>query len=295
MLGAYPSAENAGTVENRGWDFSLSYRNTIGDFSFGISPNFSFVNNKVLKLASVDQDIEKGLFVGYPIGSMYGFVADKIFVDDADVQSYAIQPFIAAPGEIRYKDISGPNGVPDGIVDFTYDRTVIGSPLPISTFGINLTAKYKGFDLSVLFQGEGGRKNMIQLPFFFPNDNNDNIQQYVYDDRWTTENPNPNAGFPRLLNRGEDFFANNPSTFFIKNATFIRLKNVQFGYNLPAKLTEKISIRNVRIYISGENLFTLDNYFPGWDPEMAGTNGGWGGGSWYPLTRLWLAGISIDF
>jgi TonB-linked SusC/RagA family outer membrane protein len=294
MLGATPSTENAGTVENSGWDFDLSYKNTLGDFSYSISANYSIVNNKVLKLTNVKQDINRGLFVGRPIGSLYGFISDGIFVDQADVQSYATQPFTAAPGEIRYKDISGPNGVPDGKVDLTYDRTVIGSPIPTSTFGLNLTAKYKGFDLSLLFQGEGGRKNMISLPFFFPNDNNGNIQKWEYDLRWTPENPNPEAGFPRLLNRGENFFRNNPSSFWIKNASFLRLKNLQIGYNIPSKLTEKISIHNVRINISGENLFTLDNYYRGWDPEMGGTNAGWNG-VWYPPTRLWLAGISIDF
>jgi TonB-dependent starch-binding outer membrane protein SusC len=293
MLGADPSPENAGNVENRGWDFDISHRNTIGNFSYSISANFSIVNNKVLKLANVDKDIDRGLFVGYPIGSRYGFIADGLFVDDEDVQSYAQQPFTPAPGEIRYKDISGPNGVPDGVVDFTYDRTVIGSPMPTSTYGLNMTAKYKGFDLDLLLQGEGGRKVQITLPFFIFIDNNDNIQKWQYEQRWTTENPDRNAGYPRLLDRGEDFYMNNPSTFWFKNATFLRFKNLQFGYTLPSRLTEKVSISSVRLYINGENLFTISHFYDGWDPEMR-IVGRWSGG-WYPPTKLWSVGINVNF
>jgi TonB-dependent starch-binding outer membrane protein SusC len=293
MLGADPSPENAGTVENRGWDFDLSYKNTIGNFSYSISPNFSIVDNKVLKLANVDQDISRGLFVGYPIGSKYGFVADGLFVDDQDVQTYATQPFTAAPGEIRYKDISGPNGVPDGQVDRTYDRQVIGSPLPTGTYALNLTAKYKGFDFDLQFQGESGRKVQITLPFFQFIDNNDNIQKWQFEQRWTAENPDRNAGYPRLYDRGEDFFTNNPSSFWFKNASFLRLKNVQIGYTLPSRLTEKVYLKSVRVNISGENLFTISNFYEGWDPEMQ-IVGGWGG-AWYPPTKLLSFGININF
>ncbi len=291
MLGANPSAENAGTVENKGWDFDISHKNAIGDFSYGVSANLSINHNKVISLANVKLDIDKGLFVGYPIGSRYGFVADGLFVDDADVASYATQPFPTQPGEIRYKDISGPNGVPDGQVDNTYDRTVIGTPFPITTYGLNMNAKYKGFDLALLFQGEGGRKEMIKAWHFFAYDNDGNIQKWQYAERWTKENPNRNAGYPIFIRKANDFYSYNPSTFWFKNATFLRLKNVQIGYSIPTTLTNKISLHSVRIYVSGENLFTISHFYPGWDPEMS-INDEYG---WYPMSRLILAGINIDF
>lgn len=293
MLGASPSAENAATVENRGWDADLSYKATLGDFSFSVSANFSFVNNKVIDLANVKLDIAKGLFVGYPIGSRYGFVTDGLFVDNADVQSYAKQPFTASPGEIRYKDISGPDGVPDGKVDATYDRKVIGSPMPKDFYGLSLRGKYKGFDLALLFQGEGGRKDMVYASFFYPNDNVDNIQKWLYDHRWTTENPDRNAPCPKLMIKSTDFYPNNISDFWFKSATFLRLKNVQIGYNLPSKFAKKLFLDNVRFSISGENLFTISNFYKGWDPEMSIAQGQSNAG--YPLTRLWLVGINIDF
>ena len=293
MLGASPSPANAGSVENKGWDFNLSYKNNLGNFSYTISPNFSLVNNKVVKLTNVDKDISKRLFVGYAIGSRYGYVADGLFVDQADISNYATQPFSTIPGDIRYKDISGPNGIPDGKVDGTYDRTVIGYPMPKCTYGLSLTAKYKGFDLALLLQGEAGRKEMIDLAFFFPNDNNGNIQKWIFRERWTVENPDRNAGFPVLYDRGESFFLNNISSFWMKNATFLRLKNVQIGYTLPSRFMQKIGLDKVRIFASGENLFTIDSYYEGWDPEMLTSRGY--GGTFYPLTRLWLGGINIDF
>jgi hypothetical protein len=291
MLGASPSAENAGTVENKGWDFDLSHKNNIGDFSYSISANVSLNNNKVVSLANVKLDIAKGLFVGYPIGSRYGFIADGLFVDDADIQNYATQPFPAQPGDIRYKDINGPDGVPDGKVDNTYDRTVIGSPLPTSTFGLSLNAKYKGFDLAVLFQGEGGRKEMIKAWHFFAFDNDGNIQQWQYDERWTKENPDRNAGYPAFYRKSNDFYSFNPSTFWFKDATFLRLKNVQIGYTIPSRIIDKLSLDNVRIFVNAENLFTISHFYEGWDPEMS-INDSYG---WYPLTKLFLAGINIDF
>jgi TonB-linked SusC/RagA family outer membrane protein len=288
MLGANPSLENAGTVENRGWDFDLSHKNTLGDFSYSVSVNFSINNNEVIALANVKTDIDRGLFVGYPIGSRYGFVADGLFVDQSDIQNYATQPYPSQPGDVRYKDISGPNGVPDGIVDYTYDRTVIGKPMPTSTYGLSLTAKYKGFDLALLLQGEGGRKDMI-MSWHFPGLCDwGNVQKWAFNERWTPENPDRNAGYPAM---SFNYNSYETSTFWMKDATFLRLKNIQIGYNLPSKFTKKLTLDNVRIYVSGENLFTLTKFYEGWDPEMHIND--WYG--WYPLTRLLSAGININF
>jgi TonB-linked SusC/RagA family outer membrane protein len=286
LLGATPSPQNAGTVENKGWDIDLSHRNTLGDFSYSVSANLSIVNNRVVNLANVTKDIGQGLIVGYPIGSRYDYVSDGLFIDQADIDSYPTQPFTAKPGNVRLKDISGPDGVPDGIVNSTYDRKVVGCSMPISTYGLTLTGGYKGFDLTLLFQGEGGRKASVSTYYFEAFGGDSNIQEWEYAQRWTTDNPDRNAGYPRL-----EVEPSNPTgDFFIKNATFLRLKNVEIGYTLPLKFTNKLSLDKVRFYISGENLFTISKYYQGWDPEMLIQQTGW-----YPLTSLWLCGIKIDF
>lgn len=294
MLGAYPSSTNAGEVKNAGWDFELSYKDKAGDFYYGASAIFSVVHNEVVKLyGGLEQDINSGLFVGHPIGSSYGYISDGLFVSDEEVTNYATQPLsvIANAGGIKFVDISGPDGVPDGKVTAAYDRKVIGQPLPTTTYALTINGGYKNFDFNLLFQGEGGRKAMVNIEHFFPLDNNGNVQRDVYENRWTEENPDPNAIYPKIMITGTDFYRNNLVDYWFRNASFIRLKNIQIGYTLPESLLSKTFLNKVRIYVTGENLFTLTKYYKDWDPEMST------GGSerFYPLTKLYVAGINIDF
>jgi TonB-linked SusC/RagA family outer membrane protein len=293
LLGASPSAENAGTVENRGWDFDLGYRNSAGDFTYGFSGNISFVKNEVTKLANVKVDIAKGLFIGEPIGSTYGFVTDGVFVSDAEAANAPTQPFLAYAnsGGINYLDISGPEGKPDGVVNAAYDRKVIGMPRPTSYYGLNLDAAWKGLDFSVLFQGEGGRKASVALEHFYAFDNDGNIQRWQMEERFHSGNPAKNAGYPELYITSTDFYSQNPSDFWLRNATFLRLKNMTFGYRLPSRWVQKVSLNSVRFYASGENLFTLTKFYKGWDPEMSVG----GSARWYPLTKLYVFGVNIEF
>ncbi len=294
MLGATPALTNAGSVENKGWDFNLNYRNAIGDFSYGVSAILSLVDNKVTKLSKINQDIARGLFVGYPIGSAYGYRSAGLFANDAEAAAYAKQPFAdqAQGGGIKYLDISGPSGTPDGIVNATYDRAIIGKPLPKSTYALTLNGGYKNFDFNFMLQGEGGRNDQVNLgQFFFPLENNSNVQRDAYENRWTAANPNPNAQYPKLRNIASGFFNTNRVDFWYRDATFLRLKNAQIGYTLPKKLINRANISGLRVYISGENLFTISDFYKGWDPEMQT-----GGNDWYyPLSRLYVAGVSLKF
>src|SRR5690606_1183489 len=113
---------------------------------YGAKAKFSIVNNEVEELANIDQDINRGLFIGYPIGSAYGYVSDGLFRSDEEVANYATQPFsfLAEAGGIKFVVISGPEGVPDGVVNSTHDRRIIGQPLPTSTYAISLNAEFKG-------------------------------------------------------------------------------------------------------------------------------------------------------
>ena len=293
-LGATPALANAASVENRGWDFNLNYRNSVGDFSYGVSAIFSLVNNKVTKLTKINQDIARGLFVGYPIGSAYGYKSNGLFGSNADVAGYATQPFAdqAQGGGIKYLDISGPSGAPDGVVNATYDRTIIGKPLPTSTYALTLNGGFKNFDFNLMLQGEGGRNDQVNLgQFFFPLENNSNVQRDAYENRWTAANPNPNAQYPKLRNIASGFFNTNRVDFWYRDATFLRLKNAQIGYTLPKKVTSRAGMSSLRLYVSGENLFTLSDFYKGWDPEMQT-----GGSAWYyPLSKMYVAGISLKF
>jgi TonB-linked SusC/RagA family outer membrane protein len=292
ILGMSVGAQNAGKVGNKGWDFDLSYKNTIGNFSYGINTNFSVNHNEVLSLAGIERDVDQGLFVGYPLTSMYGYETDGLFVDQADVDNYPTQNFITKPGYPRYKDINGPDGTPDGRVSADYDRTVIGSQFPKYWYGFSATANYKGFDFFMQLQGQAGLKKMIQgqqLAFY----NNGNLQQWQVDERWTEENPDRNAAYPRLELIWYDPPFEDKIEYWLQDASFLRVKSIQLGYNIPSKILNGIGINQFRVYLQGENVTTFDHYRPGWDPEMQ-ISGGYNI-TYYPPARLWSLGINVKF
>jgi TonB-linked SusC/RagA family outer membrane protein len=294
VLGMGVSSQNAGKVENNGWDFELTYKKTFNDFSFSLKPNFSVNSNKVISLAGVEKDISQGLFVGEPLGAIYGYKTDGLFIDQNDIDNYAVQNYTAKPGLIRYKDISGPNGVPDGIVSAEYDRTVIGSTSPKYSYGMGIQTNYKSFDFYILFQGLAGFEkplNGMQFAFF----NNGNLEQWQVDNRWTLENPDRNAAYPRLteLSSSPEAPFGDVSEYWLRGAGFLRIKTFQLGYSIPSRIIKKTFIDQFRVYVSGQNIITWDKYYTGWDPEMAA--GGYASSSYYPPTRLWIVGINVNF
>ncbi|WP_460894494.1 SusC/RagA family TonB-linked outer membrane protein [Rufibacter soli] len=301
VLGFGLSQRNTGSLENTGWEFTLGHQNTVGKFSYSLKGNFSIINNKVLDLGVGNIVQPNGLvgngsslFIGHPMDIYYGYVADGLFVDQADIDSWANMKAVnpsAKPGDIRYKDISGPEGVPDGIVDATYDRKVLGSQIPKYTFGANLGASYGGFDLSVLLQGisevTGRLQDYAGWALF---NTTGNIQRWQYEGRWTDQNPNRNAIYPRLENV-PDAGTNNTilSSFWTLDGSYLRIKNVQLGYKLPTLLTEKVKIANARFYLSGENMHTFSNYRKGWDPELIGN------ADFYPIMAVYTLGLNVTF
>lgn len=294
VLGLGVNEYNAGELNNKGFEVVLNYRTSIGKLNIGVSPNFSYVNNKVTKLADGKQkDIAQGLFVGQPMGAIYGYVADGIFKDAADVSNYATQPIAGQPGVIRFKDISGPNGVPDGKVDATYDRNVIGSTTPKYYYGATITADYKGFDFSMLLEGLGGFQKQMGSYMAFAFYNSGQIQRWQADNAWTEANPNSNASYPKLssLNMGSENVQT--STFWNRDASFLRLKNLQVGYSFPKSIIQKISLSNLRVFFSGQNLFSLNKFYTGWDPEMSQSTGD--NPSFYPITSVYTFGLSVKF
>ncbi|MDR1602207.1 MAG: TonB-dependent receptor [Tannerella sp.] len=285
VLGMTPSVQNAGVVSNKGFDLSLQHRNQINDFSYNISANFSYVKNEVKELATVIQDVNSGLFVGYPLQSIYGYVADGLFVDQQDVDNYPSQPRVAAPGDIKLTDISGPDGVPDGRVNADYDREIIGNRFPKYTYGMTFAPRYKNVDLFINLYGVGGVNAImggyVTNAFY----QGSNPQEWMMD-RWTKENPNPNAPYPRFLvvGGGEQQFYN--STYVMQDASFLRISNIQLGYTVPAKLVKNIWMSNLYIYINVKNPITFDHFRDGWDPEM---------GSGYPPARYFNVGVNVNF
>lgn len=292
VLGLGVNEYNAGELNNKGIEIILNYHTSIGKVNIGVAPNFSYVKNKVTKLADGRlKDIGAGLYVGQSMYPIYGYVADGIFKDAADVTSYPKQPIAGQPGVIRFKDISGPDGVPDGKVDATYDRTQIGNTIPKYYYGATITADYRGFDFSMLLQGLGGYEKQMGSYMAFAFYNSGQIQRWQADGAWNEANPNPNAIYPKLssLNMGSENVQT--STFWNRNASFLRLKNLQIGYTIPKSIIHKLGINNLRIFYSGQNLFTYNHFYKGWDPEMYQATGD--NPSFYPITAVHTFGLNV--
>ena len=286
VLGLTPSVQNAGVVSNKGFDFDLQHRNKIGGLSYSIGANFSYVKNEVLDLANVEKDIANGLFVGSSLQSIYGYEVLGLFVDQADIDSHAVQARTPQPGTIKFKDISGPNGAPDGFVDAEHDRKIIGNEFPKFNFGVSLNANYKGFDFSALLQGVAGVDHIITGYEGNAFLHGSSPQQWMYESRWTEANPNPHAAYPRLSILGEEEEQFFPSTFIMKDASYLRVNNLQVGYTFPSTLIQKLRMSKLRLYVSAKNLYTFDHFREGWDPET---------GKGYPPIRVYNVGVNLNF
>lgn len=280
--------QNAGKVRNTGWDFEISHQNKVGDFSYSITFNLSDVHNKVTDLKGVDPIISGYTLIakGYPINSLYGYVADGLFRDRVDLLNHPSQSYFGdySLGDIKYRNLTDADGT-EGEVN-AYDRQVIGNQIPRYTFGLNISGSWKNFDFSLLFQGIGKRDIILTGDAVWALYSSGKMQRWMLDN-WSPENPN--ASYPRLVAASSH---NNfqYSSFWVYNAAFIRLKTAQVGYTLPTGALAKIGIRKLRVYVTGDNIFTSSSLPKGWDPEM-----GSGAADIYPLTKTWLGGIQLTF
>ena len=283
-FGATLPSENYGVVTARGFELQLKHNNQIGEVKYHISGNVSWARNKV-----VTKDHALGVVpwenpIGKTLSYRSCFQALGLFATDEEAASWprfeGTQP---QAGEIKYADLNG-----DGILD-ERDKKVV-SPYgntPEIMFGLNLSASWKGFDFSALFQGAAHRNVMLSgfATQMFIN-GSANLPKYLYEDRWTPNNLD--AKYPKAW--GPDHPTNNkPSTFWLKNGDYVRLKNVELGYSIPKKALSKVGVERLRLYVGGTNLFSID-HLPGYDPEK-----GDGGLNYYPQQRVVNMGLNITF
>ncbi len=298
IMGRSVGESNVGAVSNKGIEVNLSFNGHIGkDFRFSIAPNFTWVKNAVEELANgATEEINNNRIVGEPIGIIYGYQTDGLFVDQAEIDAAPEQLVGKSdlkPGYVKYKDISGPNGVPDGKVDAEYDRTVLGSTTPKFYYGLNLSASYKGFDFSALLQGLGGYQRLIGSYMAYAFYNGGQIQRWQAENCWTVENPDKWAEYPRIETLNMNNTNLQTSDYWMRNANFLRIKNVQIGYTFPKSWTRKIGIENLRLYVSGQNLYSFNGFYKGWDPENEIGTGD--APSYYPTTAVYSFGLNLNF
>ncbi|MDR2042438.1 MAG: TonB-dependent receptor [Tannerella sp.] len=297
IIGLSAPAQNAGKLENKGWEVGATYNDTFGDFHFSAMFNISDVKNKVLDLKGIN---ETGITVnreGYPMYSLYGYEADGyITPEDYDSDGNylgATQIGNFGPGDIKYKDQptvdSDGDGIPDtgdGILN-TSDYVIMGSTIPRYTFGLSLFGAYRGIDLNLLFQGVGEADGYVwghSIGSFFEGGSMPEIGK----DYWTPENRN--AQFPRLAFNNSNNQQN--SSFWVKDAAYLRLKNLQLGYTLPKGWMDKMGISNLRFFVSTDNLFTVSKFWKYFDVESPVLTGY---GNFYPIMRTTTFGIDLRF
>lgn len=286
---------NAGTMNTRGWEVKLGWSDSIGDFNYGISVNVSDYKSIMGNLGG-KQVFGSGTIIteGEEYKSWYGLKAAGLFQSADDVAG-SPQLVASKPGDIKYMDISGPEGTPDGIVNETHDRTILGSSLPHYIYGGNINLGWKGISFSVLFNGVGKQmsrltEDMVRafqgqwLPVPSVMMNSDGSRNYwsVYN----TEEQNLKARYPRLSYAGGEYNNYKMSDWWLMNSAFLRIKNINLGYTFPKAIVSKVNLKGLRVYFNVDDPFCFDHFLKGWDPEA--------GASTY-IARTWTFGLDLKF
>lgn len=275
-------AQNIGEVENSGFDFTLGYRNQIGDFKYNVGLNGGYAKNKILFWDEAPGAPEWQRSTGRPMNTYVAYQYDGVFKDQADIDattiSYKALVNTLRPGDMKYKDWNG-----DGKIDPNDQVRNDFTQLPLFQGGFNIGATYKNFDLTILFQGAAGAMQYISAGEM------GNIGNYltdIYENRWTVENPS--SVHPRIANRNDQYFSAN-NTYWLRNSDYIRLKNFEIGYNIPETLLSKIGLKNCRVYTNGLNMFTWDK-LKIFDPETVNSTG-----QYYPQSKIMNLGLTATF
>ncbi len=285
VFGQNIKPQNLGIVDNQGIDIDLGHKMTIGDFFYFVKGNFTYAKNKIVFQDEVVRANPWMYRTGLPIGTKFGLVYNGFFQSQGEVDASAQQFGTVRPGDIKYLDLDG-----NGAVQAGYDERPIGySRTPEIMYGFSGGGGYKGFDFSILFQGAAHASAML---------NNEAVYEFFQEgkvkpfhlNRWTPETA-ATATYPLLHNATS---ANNHrgSSFWIRSADYLRIKNVEIGYTLPNRWTDLLKLKSTRLFVNGMNVFTFKNGLSDYyvDPEIDD-----GFGAMYPIQKIWAFGLDINF
>jgi TonB-linked SusC/RagA family outer membrane protein len=296
--------QNAAGVKNSGFEFLLGYKNAGSVINYDITATLSTVKNEVTDLGGVPNIInlvenvyQFGTYtiteVGRPMSTFYGYVADGIFQNQAEVSAHAVQSG-AAPGDVRFKDLDGDNQIT------AKDRTYIGDPFPNFSYGLIGNISYKNLDLNLGIQGVQGKQLYNAQRAYLESMTGEFGQMSTVVNRWTGEGTS--FTMPRAMRASR--LNTRPSTRFVENASYLRLQNVQIGYSIPSEFSNKMGIQKLRVYFNGQNLLTITDYI-NYNPDMLGGEGynddsmnplsmGVDMGS-VPIPAVFLFGLQVTF
>jgi TonB-dependent starch-binding outer membrane protein SusC len=280
---------NAGRVDNSGFEFKVGYNNQLAGWKYRVGVNGGYAKNKVVFMDEIPGAPEYQRQTGSQYGAYLAYQYDGVFRDQTEINSeklnYSAVTSKLLPGDMKFKDVNN-----DGMIDANdmvrSDKTIT----PTFNFGITMNVQYKNFDLSILFQGATG----ALLQFGTESGDIGNYLKYSYDNRWTIDRPSSTD--PRLASRNDTYYTNSSTsssygnnTYYLLNKNYIRLKNLELGYNIPVHIASKAGLSHLRIYVNGLNLITWDKYKI-FDPEATT-----GGGQYYPQSRVISTGVRLTF
>ncbi len=299
LYGKNAPFQNAAKVQNQGWEASVRYDNQFGDFKLGIGANISDVKNKILDMKGQVSGTLLRQQEGYSINSIYGYQSDGLYQSQEEIDNGPKQFGTLKPGDIRYRDIAGDldengNAIPDGKITDA-DKTIIGSTMPRYTYGFNLDLGYKGLRFSAFLQGVAKANGYLDSHYVIPAVNSSAIKPWQLD-YWSEDNRG--AALPRVSVTSTNNTQN--SDFWMRSASYLRLKNVQLGYEIPKSWLANSKIGGIFIYANGQNLFTKTNFYEGYDPEINYNSGAQdgvtlGSGNFYPQVKVYTFGLDFKF
>jgi len=289
FLGSNDPDQNAGTMHTKGWEGQIGWSDRIGEFTYSVSANLSDYKSIMGNLSGIAFLGDKIITEGVEYNSWYGYRSDGLFQSQEDIDNSALLSPVVRPGDVKYQDVGGPDGVPDGIVNPEYDRVPLGGSLPRLLYGGNINMGYKGFDMYLMFQGVGKQTSQLTADQVYQTTAWHTLPDFVdgnYYSEYNSEEQNANARYPRLSQIG--YTGNNyrVSDFWLFDGSYFRLKNVTLGYTLPSHWNNYLKMSNLRVYASVNDLFSLDKFPKGWDPEVA-INA--------YMARTWNFGIQMRF
>lgn len=281
--------QNAGSMHTKGWELAVGWTDQLDKFRYSVNAHISDYRSIMGNLSGIVFLGDKIIREGSEFNEWYGYRSDGLFQSQHAVDTSPLLSGTERPGDVKYVDLSGAEGRPDGVISPTYDKTLLGGSLPRYEYGGTINVGYKAFDLSLMFQGVGKQLSRMTADMTYQTTAWYTFPKFIdgrYYSEFNTEEQNLNARFPRLSQIGFDGNNYSLSDFWLFDGSYFRLKNISLGYALPETVLRRLNVSNLRVFATVSDLFSIDHYPAGWDPEAAISG---------YISRTWTGGISIKF